>query len=76
MDETPRSRTLLALHWALSCSHAGAPELKHVDLPVSLVDVQAAVDQIAAIPIVNFAAHQIREKQLPPLKLREWQAPR
>jgi len=32
------------------------------------------MDQIAAITIVNFAAHQIREKQLPLLKLGEWQA--
>ena len=58
----------------LSCSRADAPDLKHVDLPRGLVDVEAAMDQIAAITMVDFAAHQIREKQLPLLKLGEWQA--
>ena len=58
----------------LSCGSADAPELKHVDLPRGLVDVEAAMDQIAAITMVDFAAHQIREKQLPLLKLGEWQA--
>ena len=52
---------------------ADGPELKHVDLPGGLVDVEAAKNQIAALTIVNFAAHQIPEKQLPPLKLGEWQ---
>ena len=32
------------------------------------------MNQIAAITMVDFAAHQIREKQLPLLKLGEWQA--
>lgn len=32
------------------------------------------MDQIAAIAIVNLAAHLIREKQLPLLKLGEWHA--
>ena len=31
------------------------------------------MDQIAAITMVDFATHQIREKQLPPLKFGEWQ---
>ena len=31
------------------------------------------MNQIAAITIVNFAARQIREKQLLPLKVGEWQ---
>jgi hypothetical protein len=43
-------------------------------LPGGLVDVEAALNQIAAVTIVNFAAHQIREKQLPLLKPGEWQA--
>ncbi len=56
----------------LSCSRAGAPDLEYVDLPGGLVDVEAAMDQIAAITMVDFAAHQIREKQPPLLKLGEW----
>ena len=31
------------------------------------------MDQIAAITMVDCAAHQIREKQLPPVKFGEWQ---
>jgi hypothetical protein len=58
----------------LSCGSADAPELKHIDLPGGLVDVKAAKNQISAITMVDFAAHQIREKQPPPLKLGEWQA--
>jgi hypothetical protein len=58
----------------LSCSRAGAPDLEHVDLPRGLVDVEAATDQIATIAMVKFAAHQIREKQLPLLQFGEWQA--
>jgi len=58
----------------LSCSLAGAPDLEHVDLPGGLVDVETALDQIAAITMVDFAPHQICEKQLPLLQLGEWQA--
>ena len=58
----------------LSCGSADAPDLKHVDLPRGLVDVETAMYQIAAITMVDFAAHQIREKQLPSLKFGEWQA--
>ena len=32
------------------------------------------MDQIAAITMVDFATHQIREKQPPLLKLGEWQS--
>ena len=32
------------------------------------------MNQIAAITMVDFAAHQIREKQLLLIKLGEWQA--
>ena len=74
MGEIPRFQNLLAFDRALSWSSADAPELKHVDLPGGLVDVETAMNQIAAITMVNFAAHQIREKQLPLLKLGEWQA--
>jgi hypothetical protein len=38
-----------------------------------LVDVETALNQIAAVTIANLAL-QIREKQLPLLKLGEWQA--
>jgi len=58
----------------LSWSGADAPELKHVNLPGVLVNVEAVLNQIAAIAMVDFAAHQICEKQLFLLKLGERQA--
>src|SRR5580704_1317363 len=72
-----RDSSITNLAWsplALSCSLARAPDLKHVDLPGGLVDVESALNQIAAITMVDFAAHQIHEKQLPLLKLGERQA--
>ena len=72
-----RDSSILTFTWSslsLSCRRADNPKLKHVDLPGSLVDVEAASNQIAAITMVELPAHQIREKQLPLLKLGEWHA--
>jgi hypothetical protein len=53
MSENPL--ILLALDAAWSCSNADAPAFKHVDLQGSLVDLEAAKIQIAAVAMVNLA---------------------
>jgi len=48
-------------------------QLKHVEVPGTVIDEETIINEVGAVAIVNLGPHSVGQAYLPAAKFREWQ---